>query len=505
MPALKKPLKIARFYSFALIILAMTLIADHLLMQPIITLQKDNAEIINISGKQRMLSQRLSLLTLQIAHGKKQALLRKELKKVSDLMLENHNFLTRHTVHSHNIVQKEHAHIQSKRMLSKTIHDLYYEKVHTHGGQNVSLDDLVRNYNAKITQLLNTTDIEVSINSPLVLHITQDYPHLILPLLDNVVKQYEKESNLEVTELSHYDLLFLIFKLSILFAIGLFIFRPMEMMVSKYAAELEYANEQIEKTSQNKRLAALGELSGGIAHEINNALQPIIGLSDILLKRLEKLSDPQSIEYMKIIADSGDHAQKIMANILAFARNHNTDFELHTAYKVAEETAKLAKATLPDGITLQTFGIDDLKTHDDLYINCNLTSLSQITRNVMKNASDSMKNEGNITLDIQIADLSKEFITENGLHGDQFISFKVKDEGCGISKDALDKIFNPFYTTKDEGEGTGLGLSVSYGIVQSHQGTMIVESTLGVGSEFQIILPLIDKNLYERLQAQGIA
>jgi two-component system cell cycle sensor histidine kinase/response regulator CckA len=128
---------------------------------------------------------------------------------------------------------------------------------------------------------------------------------------------------------------------------------------------------------------------------------------------------------------------------------------------------------------------------------CDKTGLSQVITNLLKNASDSMEDTGELWFSVGVEPVEIDTVTNHELMGSEFIVIRIIDSGSGMPKEVLDKIFDPFFTTKEEGKGTGLGLSVSYGIIKSHGGTILVESELGEGTEFIVILPLVNKDMHD--------
>lgn len=261
----------------------------------------------------------------------------------------------------------------------------------------------------------------------------------------------------------------------------------------------EIIDRSIETKTQSDRLASLGQLAGGIAHEINNALQPIIGLSEVIARRLEGHDDPQLKEYMGIVSDSATHARNIVANILAFSRNQSTEFQICTTAEIIDNAVNFARHSLPPGLDITIYGAEKTNMH----INGDPTSLSQVIVNLLKNASDATGGKGHVRVKVALREPDQEFLTQYELQGTVFVELRIADNGCGIPPDNLAKIFDPFFSTKDEGKGTGLGLSVSFGIIRNHGGVLLVESEPGLGTEFTILLPLADKAMHDVFLQQG--
>ncbi len=246
------------------------------------------------------------------------------------------------------------------------------------------------------------------------------------------------------------------------------------------------------KEKAQERLSALGELSGGLAHEINNALVPILGLSEVLQRRLASSQNTDVIAYTDVIRDSALHARNIVQNILAFARGQENNI-IALAHETITEAIKKAQEMIPDTVFLN---VENQIENEDIKILSNETGVSQVIVNIIKNACDAMENQGNITISIIKKMISSEEAIENNLNHCDHVLVHITDTGQGMSHATLEKIFNPFFTTKPNDGGTGLGLSVSYGVMQSLGGTIAVESVIGKGSTFTLYFPVLTSDVY---------
>ncbi len=232
------------------------------------------------------------------------------------------------------------------------------------------------------------------------------------------------------------------------------------------------ARRQMERQLQMAdKLASLGQVSTGIAHEINNPLGIIMGYTQLLLRGADQGTQIQ--DDLKTIEKHARSCKKIVEDLLKFARSTRTNkASLDLNQCLSEVISLLAHQLELDNITLET------NLHDGpLTVIGDEEKLKQVFMNLLVNAKQAISGSGNISVQS-----FKE--TQEGA-----VRVLISDTGCGIPPQVIDKIFDPFFTTKPVGEGTGLGLSVSYGIIQDHNGRIEVESRIGKGSTFTIILP----------------
>ena len=238
--------------------------------------------------------------------------------------------------------------------------------------------------------------------------------------------------------------------------------------------EMEAEQKELRtKAEISSRLASVGEMAAGIAHEINNPLTGVIGFSQLLLK--EDL-EPRIKEHVNIIAEGSNRVKDIVKRMLTFARQakpHKSSLDIH---KLIDNTLELRS------YVLDTANIEVIKNYDTKlpHITVDPGQMQQVFINLIVNAEYSMK---------KAHGRGKLIITSKKEGGYIVISFK--DDGNGMPKDALEKLFHPFFTTKDPGEGTGLGLSLSHSIILEHGGIITGESEPGQGATFIIKLPII--------------
>lgn len=223
---------------------------------------------------------------------------------------------------------------------------------------------------------------------------------------------------------------------------------------------------------QADKLASLGQLSAGVAHEINNPLGLILGYSQLLLRDLEPQG--QLAQDLKVIEKHAVHCKRIVEDLLKFSRSSGTT-------KTRQDLNGLLLEVL--AVVKGKFQVERIRVVEELALDLpKLTvdpdKMKQVFMNLIMNARQSITGEGTITVRTLLSK-SKDKV---------LVSFQ--DTGCGIPAEILHRIFDPFFTTKPVGVGTGLGLSVSYGIVRDHEGEIRVETALGKGSIFTVELPV---------------
>jgi len=221
---------------------------------------------------------------------------------------------------------------------------------------------------------------------------------------------------------------------------------------------------------QSAKMAAIGRLAAGIAHELNNPLTAILLSAKSLLRHMPEASEEQ--RELAAIVDETRRTTDIVRGLLDFSRQTELRRQWVDVNQVLQESLALVRRLIAQrGIVIQELYAPDLP---QLYLDAN--RMKQVFLNIITNAADAMPKSGQLTL------LSERAGAE--------VSVRVRDTGTGVSPEHLHRLFEPFFTTKPVGEGTGLGLSVSLGIVQDHGGRIEVESRVGEGSCFNVILPI---------------
>jgi PAS domain S-box-containing protein len=242
---------------------------------------------------------------------------------------------------------------------------------------------------------------------------------------------------------------------------------------------------------QAQKMEAIGTLAGGIAHDFNNILSGILGYSELIQEDLNVLDcKPKTHERMRRVIKASLRAKNLVTQILDFSRSTRKDPTPISVILIVKEVLQLLRASLPSSIKIeQAIGSDS-------YVMADPTSIHQILMNLCTNAKDAMlENGGTLTLQLKDVNFCAEDVLEyEGILPGHFLLISVKDTGHGMEKEVIERILEPFYTTKINGKGTGMGLSVVHGIVKSLDGFIKIFSTLGQGSRFDVFLPVHEKN-----------
>ncbi len=264
-----------------------------------------------------------------------------------------------------------------------------------------------------------------------------------------------------------------------------------KVLEKEIATRNRYKNEKAALESQLfqlHKMETIGTLAGGIAHDFNNIFTPIIGYAGMAL---DELHDSSSIkENIDHINNAAIRGKDLIQKILTFSRQIDDNKKPLLLHSVINEVLDLLKATMPSNVK-----VTRVLNNDAGAVFVDRTQMHQVIMNLAVNSYHSMKEKGG-TLEIN---LGKKFIHNEqikhykNLSEGNFVILTVSDTGHGMDSETMNRIFEPFYTNKEVGEGTGLGLSVVHGIIKNHNGLITVESESGKGTIFTIYLPSYDK------------
>jgi two-component system, cell cycle sensor histidine kinase and response regulator CckA len=261
---------------------------------------------------------------------------------------------------------------------------------------------------------------------------------------------------------------------------------PVNIKPGKIDSVVVIARDATEKLKMEKQLRhamkmeAIGTLAGGIAHDFNNVLTPIMGYSEIirLHMRKEGNNNAEIFGYIDGILKAARRAKLLVEQILTFSRSSEQKESLQYIHPIVKEVMKLIRTTLPSTIEI----------HQDIDDNCGMVlvdpvQIHQILINLCTNAASAMSGtRGVLTVRLEKSIRRK--------HDREWLELSVTDTGCGIDPSIRERIFEPYFTTKEKGQGTGMGLAMVHGIISRQGGELEVESVVGQGTTFRIFLPV---------------
>ncbi len=242
---------------------------------------------------------------------------------------------------------------------------------------------------------------------------------------------------------------------------------------------------------KSQKMEAIGTLAGGIAHDLNNILSPVLGYADMIMRSSNVHSDVY--KRSEKIQKAALRAADLVSQVLSFNRQGEEKMRRIKIHPVAREVVKLLKGSIPSTINI----VDDIDRNCGS-VEADPTQIHQVVMNLCTNAYHAMEETGG-TLVVGLSQITLrpedlvEYPNLMGNSGD-YLSIEVSDTGCGMSEDILERIFDPYFTTKEEGKGTGLGLATAYSIVKSCKGDIRVASKPGFGTKFTILLPVCESH-----------
>jgi PAS domain S-box-containing protein len=244
-----------------------------------------------------------------------------------------------------------------------------------------------------------------------------------------------------------------------------------------------------EQLVQSQKLESIGRLAGGVAHDFNNMLAIIIGYADIVLKDLHE-SNPAHEKTKEILRAAG-RARDLTRQLLAFARKQTLDMTHLDLNQVVSAFEKMLRRALRENVMIKLH-----LSSVPCVFQGDVGQIEQIILNIALNSQDAMPDGGTLVIETRTLYLDASYVKiQNGMVPGNYVMLGMSDTGMGMSRDTQEKVFEPFYTTKEVGKGTGLGLSTVYGIVKQHGGHIHVYSEPGKGTSFKIYFPRIEKTV----------
>ena len=249
---------------------------------------------------------------------------------------------------------------------------------------------------------------------------------------------------------------------------------------------------------QHQKMNAIGELAGGVSHDFNNILAAILGYVALTQNTLEE--DSKAYGYLNEVLKAGDRATKLVRQILTFSRQEEQAFQPMELQPIIEDSLSMVKTTIKHNVAVEM----------DIDPKCGAimgdpTQMQQVVVNLCTNAVHALGKEEKGALKVALAQV--ELLGQKAddrmvaLDPGLYCCITVKDTGCGMPSDVVERIFEPYFTTKKKGEGTGFGLSIVHGIVRKHGGSITVDSVEGVGTTFNLYLPLLIDSVEQKKEA----
>ncbi len=245
-----------------------------------------------------------------------------------------------------------------------------------------------------------------------------------------------------------------------------------------------------DQLQQLQKMNAVGQMAGGIAHDFNNILHAVIGYADLLKK---ELGDSPLSGFIDEILYSSKRGTSLIRSLLAFSRKQTVNLKPVNLNEVVKNVEKLLLRLIGEDVELKTNLLDK-----DIIIHADAIQVEHVLINMATNARDAMPSGGLLTISTETVIKDKMFLEGKGnTASGEFAMLSVLDNGVGMPQQTKEKIFEPFFTTKEVGEGSGLGLSMAYGIILQHNGHIEVYSESGSGTLFEIYLPVVNMEIEE--------
>ena len=258
--------------------------------------------------------------------------------------------------------------------------------------------------------------------------------------------------------------------------------------------QVEYEKQQLEqKLFQSQKMEAVGQLTGGIAHDFNNILASILGYTNLAIKHCVQDKESKLANYLDEIKHGGERARDLIEQMMIYSRVRPSVVSNIDLQPVVEQSLRLLRPALPSNIDIYT-RFSELTPK----INFDPAQLEQIIMNLCINARDAIETSGSIDIDVETASYHEHACDScHAVISGDFVVLSVRDSGTGIDIEMSNRIFEPFFTTKEVGRGTGMGLSMVHGIMHEFGGHILVDSTVGKGTDFLLLFPIIDAELNE--------
>jgi len=238
---------------------------------------------------------------------------------------------------------------------------------------------------------------------------------------------------------------------------------------------------------QAQKMEAIGTLAGGIAHDFNNILSGIIGYAE--LAKMDIGANEKAQKNIAQVMNGARRAGEIVSQILTFSRHAESEMRPLKIYLIVKEAVKFLRSSIPSTIHI----IEDVDAKD--MVLADATQIHQVVMNLGTNAYHAMRDSGGtLSIFLRKTKLSREDLEEGGVSG-EYLALQIKDTGCGIDENVMERIFDPYFTTKEVSQGTGLGLAVVGSIVKKHNGMIKIHSRVGKGTVVDVFFPVFNNTL----------
>jgi two-component system, cell cycle sensor histidine kinase and response regulator CckA len=325
-----------------------------------------------------------------------------------------------------------------------------------------------------------------SLNTLLVSDPDSDTAERLKELIDGGLERYRFQTTCKLTEQR---------KLTANIAIGVlhdannertFLYGIAEDVTALETAQAE-RNKLQRELMRTYRLEALGRLAGGIAHDFNNILGAVSGFVELAVSRMESAEPQKVLGYLEKSLQNSERAKQLIKQLLIFSRGPEYQAtQAHDFGKVVSSSMEMIRSLLPSSIAF------DLQIIDRLYlVTCDPVQIEQVLLNLCINARDAMDGKGSIQVivDSYTAQGDRCVICSKPVEG-EWVSLRIQDSGLGMAEADIERIFEPFFSTKGRDKGTGLGLSVVHGIVSGYDGHILIDTTKGSGTCFRLLFPI---------------
>lgn len=265
--------------------------------------------------------------------------------------------------------------------------------------------------------------------------------------------------------------------------------RAQELAENEIRLVKEQESERLElefQLRQAQKMEAIGQLTGGIAHDFNNLLTSVLGNAELALEIAHQQANRLLQKYLTNLLHSGQRARDLISQMLVFSRGQRGEFKISELNQVVYEAVKLMQLSLPSSVVIHTH----IEDHDSL-VKHDVLQIEQVLMNLCMNAHDAVDGVGSINISLSKKQFSDEICSacSHRFKGD-YVALSITDNGCGIEQSVIERMFEPFYSTKEVGKGSGMGLSMAHGIIHEHHGHILVKSSQGQGTAITLVLPI---------------